>query len=239
MRTIILILFLALPAFPQMLQGIVGGKAPAAVGGPVLVQSKRCQGTDAATCTLDANATAGNALIVITSSDKSTPDTDCSTTSTPSNTWTSAAHVYGGASYGTTGAMYALSVASGTNSIVTSCPGAGGTTTAVFEVSGITALDTTGSMSAATGGTCAITTSGSVTASTEYVIAVCNDWNNFNTWSVSSGYTIRNYGFVSGSAYTSVIADNDVRTGLSGTATATFTKSVTSAKMNGLILAFK
>lgn len=33
MRTIILILFLSLPAVPQMLQGIVGGKKPVAAGG--------------------------------------------------------------------------------------------------------------------------------------------------------------------------------------------------------------
>lgn len=65
MRTIILILFLTLPAFPQMLQGIVGGKAPAG-GDPAAILQHKMSTAQASTLTVafDSTVSATSTIIV-------------------------------------------------------------------------------------------------------------------------------------------------------------------------------
>lgn len=80
MRTIILILFLTLPAFPQMLQGIVGGKVSAVAFDPSQLSGlKGWYSSDSLTCTSGCSGT----NVVTALVDKSSNGNNITTTNSP------------------------------------------------------------------------------------------------------------------------------------------------------------
>lgn len=123
MRTIIILLFLTLPAFPQMLQGIVGGTKPAAGGEWTLVQhvnKANCGGQQNCTATVSSTG-AGHLLVAIASAYQTTSAITFSAISGDS-TWTHCPagyldHNYSGSTRVATDCAYILSATGGATSI--------------------------------------------------------------------------------------------------------------------------
>lgn len=91
MRTIIILLFLALPAFPQMLQGIVGGQAPVAAAGETITKVGshfQAAGSSTNVTSLSPSITSGQGIVVAfaAGTNSSTSITSCSATNATFNT---------------------------------------------------------------------------------------------------------------------------------------------------------
>ncbi len=177
--------------------------------------------------------TAGNVAVVVAVASNGTCT---SVTSTPSNTWQPWVFQSLSGSERITN-FVARNVASGTNSLVVTCPGASSFVSAmVYELANVTAADVAGSIKGS-GGTPSVSTIQPVGTSTEEVIASFYDNNNFVTWAAGIGYTIQAQVNQSGSQFLGVSEDNNTKTGLSGTQTATIT-GVGSDTWVGTVLTF-
>jgi len=203
-----------------------------AVAAPALIQHTSCKtASSSTTCSFSGGATATHSIGIIVQSDH----VPCSASSTPSNTWileaTSAIES------GYTSMLAANNVASGTNSIVVSCPSATLVGASAFEISNVNTVDVLGILASAANTAVSIPTNGAVGAATEYVMAGAVDWNNYNTWTHGTGYTIeeQNYQNDSTGTYTGAYEDINTKTGLSGVQTATMTKSVNAGFTGGIM----
>jgi hypothetical protein len=110
----------------------------------------------------------------------------------------------------------------------------------VEEVTGITTsspLDTFGSASASSGNG-SVTTTHSVTQSTEYVLAFFADWESNSTWTAGAGYVAEIQ--INDSTFTrSCLLEDKSSTSLSGTITATASKSIPADFWIGIVATFK
>ena len=208
-----------------------------AVAAPALLQSTSCSNLSGNNCTLTfpSGATLGTAIAI-----QGTINAleTCSASSTPSNTWTVESISYYTGQSGVTYQIVAFNVASGTNSVVVTCPGASAVAFSGFNISNVNTVDVLGTLATGSASTSvSIPTNGSVGSSTEYVLATAFDWNNYNTWTAGTGYTIEqeNYRNDSTSSYTGAYEDNNTKTGLSGVQTAMMTKSVNASFTGGIM----
>ena len=208
-----------------------------AVAAPALLQSTSCSNLSGNNCTLTfpSGATLGTAIAI-----QGTINAlkTCSASSTPSNTWTVESISYYTGQSGVTYQIVAFNVASGTNSVVVTCPGASAVAFSGFNISNVNTVDVLGTLATGSASTSvSIPTNGSVGSSTEYVLATAFDWNNYNTWTAGTGYTIEqeNYRNDSTSSYTGAYEDINTKTGLSGVQTATMTKSVNATFTGGIM----
>jgi hypothetical protein len=152
------------------------------------------------------------------------------------NTWVLAQHQTL-ASHGQSSCWYAANAHSGATTVTVSSSGAAVIMLTLTEVSGVSSsspLDRMGATSG-TGGTVSVTTDGSVAQPNEYVMGYGFDWTNHSTWNAGGGYTLQ------AAAYSGItaLADKNVRTGLSGAQTVTFTKNNTSDTWQAIALTFK
>ncbi len=162
---------------------------------------------------------AGNLAVVVAVANGGT----CTTvTSTPSNTFKAWLVQTDGASNRHT-VFVARNVASGTNTFVATCSGASSfVSQMVYNYSIATAADVAGSATG-TGGTPTFTTNLPVGSSSEAVIGSIFDNANFRNWVAGSGYTIQAEVNQSGSNFLGASEDNNTKTGLSGTQSASIT----------------
>jgi hypothetical protein len=110
---------------------------------------------------------------------------------------------------------------------------------AIMEVSGgYTVLDEWGTASG-TGTTVTLTTNAAIQNNTEYVFAVAYDWANNASWTQGAGYTRQEQINDASGVDSMALEDKDIRVNVSGTQTATFTKTAGSGTWNGFIFAFR
>lgn len=215
-----LLLLFAPLGHAQMLQTITNAVTNVGITPPSLVQAKGCSGTSTPnTCTLASNMTAGNLAVVVAVANGGTCT---SVTSTPSNTFQPwLVQTNGGSNRMTV--FVARNVASGTNTLVATCTGATSFVSQMdYEYSNATAADVAGSTTG-TGGTPTFTTIQPVGSSVEAVIASIFDNSNFRTWAAGSGFTIQAQVNQSGAQFLGASEDNNTKTGLSGTQSASIT----------------
>lgn len=221
-------------AHAQMLAGVIGSSAAAPIVAPSVVQVKGCSGTSTPnTCSLTSNMTAGNTAVSVAVSQAG----GCtSVTSTPSNTFQPWFIQTDGGNQ-RMAVFIARNVASATNTIVATCPGASSwVSQMIYEVScstGTAAGDVVGSTTGS-GGTPTFTTVNAVGSSAEEVIGSIFDNNNFRTWVAGTGYTLQAE-VNSSSGFLGATEDNNTKTGLSGTQSATITGVSTDGWVGSII----
>lgn len=206
---------------------------------PVLVQmNKNNINSTSLSVVMPSNVTAGNALIACGAVDYwSNP----SLSDNRGNSWSITVSHVDGTLHGKAFCAHAVNVAAGATTVTLNPSGTSYMLLSVFEVSGIktsSPVDRTGTSFNTLGTGVSVSTSSGLADTCSYIVVWAHDWHNYNTWTAGAGYTNRQLVQMSGGNYIGVMADKNVRTGLSGIQSATLTKSV-DAYWQAVIAAYK
>lgn len=208
---------------------------------PVVVQSKSNYGsTSPIAMAFTNNVTAGNTLIACGGYNWGTNPT---ISDTRGNTWVQD-FLWAGDGTGWVGIVCfrASNVSGGATTVnFDTTSGAGQhKNMVVIEVSGLTNSSPFDKSNRATGSGASITsTTTAVAQSCELVLAYAIDWNNYNTYTIPSGWTAINYVQPSSGQYISVLMEQNAKTGLSGNQSATVTRSAGSGTWYVLVTTYK
>ena len=209
---------------------------------PIIVQKKSSYGTGVPiTATFDNPVTTGNMLLACFSWDWGGA---VSISDNRTNSWVQDFYYAGDGNNWAGFACYRVNApAAGATTVSFTAPNGGNTIMKhllILEVSGLTTSSPFDKSNRVTGtGTTLTPTTTAVAQSCEYVFAYATDWNNKNTYSVSSGYRIQELVHLDTGQYYTVFADKDVRTGLSGNQSVTVTRSAGSGQWQAVIMTYK
>lgn len=218
------LLSFSLPSSAQLSELVLVGQTSGSATAPTVVQYANCKGTSPLTCSFSSGATAGDSVVLFSGS--AFLDNCTGVTSTPSNTfqlWNLATNNVSA----TESVFVATNVASGTNSIITSCSGSTEEGVSMIELTP-SVPDVTG-QTFATGTAVSVSTAEALGTGNEYVAAAGWNITGTYTWMAGTGFTGRENMCLDSISCSSteygLLEDKNITSGLSGVQTATETIS--------------
>jgi hypothetical protein len=233
------VLFAVGPAYPWT--GVRMRKSSSTPPPEIVQKTSSYLASDSISKAYSSSVYAGNLLVACYYGDNRA--TKPTISDTQSNTWNEIFWTNSGVGEAQMICWYAADSKAGSTTVSIYGDGVTFSLLALYELSGLdrtSPLDSSGTALGLSGDTnVTVSTSGSVTKSTGLVLVSSIDWGNFQTWSYSAGYTLREQVDANSGKYIVSTGDKDAKTGLSGVQSVTITRSNTGHAWVGGIMAFK